>query len=148
NKPFRDLHWFTRADAEIFFGRGEDIRKLYDLVTGPDTPPILLTYGQTGVGKSSILDAGLIPRLERDYAICYLRRDKNAGLLGTLKQAFLPEECKESLSSAWGNAETRLRKPVVLILDQVEEAYTHANDQLPDEMSQFLKGLEDIFSTT
>jgi hypothetical protein len=150
-KPFLGLHWFTRADAEVFFGRGYQIRELYNRVTGKDTAPILLVYGQSGVGKSSILDAGLLPRLERDYAVQYLRRDAHAGLFGTLNRAFLPEDLKGSVSRAWLAAEARLGKPLVIILDQVEEAYTRPREKQPGEkqpreLPEFLSALESIFS--
>ena len=77
--PYRHLNWFTRKDAEVFFGRGHQIRELYDRLTAPRTAPIILFYGQSGVGKSSVLDAGLIPRLEQNYEVRYLRRAAKAG---------------------------------------------------------------------
>ena len=57
--PYRRLEWYTREQAELFFGRGQQIRDLYQRVTEPGGAPILLLYGQSGVGKSSLLDAGL-----------------------------------------------------------------------------------------
>ena len=89
-KPFRDLSWFRRADAPIFFGRGQQIRQLYTVVTDPKTAPIVLFYGQSGVGKSSLLDAGLLPRLEQVHSVVYLRREQEKGLLGTLAGALPP----------------------------------------------------------
>jgi hypothetical protein len=52
-EPFRHLDWFRRKDAEIFFGREYQIRDLYQRVTDTTTPPLILLYGQSGVGKSS-----------------------------------------------------------------------------------------------
>lgn len=89
-KPFRDLSWFRRADAPIFFGRGHQIRELYTVVTDAKAAPIVLFYGQSGVGKSSLLDAGLLPRLEQMHRVVYLRRDQEQGLLGTLVSALPP----------------------------------------------------------
>ena len=34
------------------------------------TPPVVLYYGAAGVGKSSVLHAGLVPRLEADHRVC------------------------------------------------------------------------------
>ena len=62
--PYRGLQRFTRDEAAVFFGRGRAIRELYNLVIDPGTRPVILYYGPTGVGKSSVLDAGLVPRLE------------------------------------------------------------------------------------
>ncbi|MCB0185690.1 MAG: hypothetical protein KDE31_15590, partial [Caldilineaceae bacterium] len=40
--PFRHLAWFRRADAPIFFGRGHQIRELYNRITDPTGAPIIL----------------------------------------------------------------------------------------------------------
>ena len=63
-----------------------------------DTAQLLL-YGASGVGKSSLLDAGLLPRLDRRlYEVRYARRDPKAGLVGSLCEALnhalrnIPEE--------------------------------------------------------
>lgn len=70
-KPYRHLNWFTRKHAEVFFGRGRQIRNLYDLAATPNTAPFVLLYGQSGVGKSSLLEAGLLPCLESNYVVRY-----------------------------------------------------------------------------
>ncbi len=60
----------------------EQIRELYDLLATPKTYPVVLYHGPTGVGKSSILEAGLLPRLERDFKVIALRprsRPRSAG---------------------------------------------------------------------
>jgi len=142
--PYRHLHWFTRKHAEVFFGRGRQIRELYDLVTDPQAAPIILLYGQSGVGKSSLLEAGLIPRLEENYQIRYSRREQEHGLLGTLQKTLGPADKSRPLSQAWKALERQ--KPVVVILDQVEEAYTRPNNDLPDELQEFWTTLQAIFA--
>ncbi|MEO8496167.1 MAG: CHAT domain-containing protein, partial [Planctomycetota bacterium] len=117
--PYRHLNWFTQKDAEVFFGRGRQIRELYDRLTAPRTAPIILFYGQSGVGKSSILDAGLIPRLDQGYEVRYLRRTAG-GLLDTLQLAFLPEASGVPIKTAWRVKEEQTGKPLIVFLDQVE----------------------------
>ncbi|MEO8496817.1 MAG: hypothetical protein ABI614_17240, partial [Planctomycetota bacterium] len=149
--PFRHLSWFDQEHAEVFFGRGHQIRELYDLVTSPATAPIVLLYGQSGVGKSSMLAAGLIPRLERTCEVRYLRRDQELGLLGTLRGTFIESGTSGSLSGSmhfskdWLDLERELGKPLVIILDQVEEIVTRPNPELPQEGEEFLNELEAIF---
>jgi len=143
--PYRHLNWFTRKDAEVFFGRGYQIRELYDRLTAPHTAPVLLFYGQSGVGKSSVLDAGLIPRLERDYEVRYLRRSSD-GLLETLQSVFGTESTVLGLDPAWRKQEERTGKPLIVFLDQVEEVFTRPVAGLTDEMDQFIQALEVIFN--
>lgn len=143
-KPFHYLDWYRREDAEVFFGRGREIRSLYDRVTAADGDPVILLYGQSGVGKSSVLAAGLLPRLEASQEVRYMRRDQAKGLLGTLA-AGLPIETDDDLASAWRRLEAQCDKPLLVILDQVEELFTRPNSEQPDELGDFLDALEKLF---
>ncbi|MEM7539936.1 MAG: CHAT domain-containing protein, partial [Chloroflexota bacterium] len=128
-QPFRHLNFFQERDAEIFFGRGHQIRTLYDLVTTPDSAPIILFYGESGVGKSSMLAAGLLPRLQHQ-TIHYVRRDQQLGLTETLVQTLwmgesVPEMLDaEIVAKRWHELEQGANngdsKPLMIILDQVE----------------------------
>lgn len=63
--PFPGLHAFTENDAEIFFGRGRETDALVQLVKNNR---FVAVVGASGSGKSSLVGAGLIPRL-RENAI-------------------------------------------------------------------------------
>jgi WD40 repeat protein len=117
--PFKHLAPFTRADAPVFFGRGREIRELYEEVTRPEGAPLVLLFGATGAGKSSLLAAGLQPRLEASHQVLYLRRDRAFGLAGTLARALGDED----VDTAWRRKEAA-GKPLAVILDQAEEAWT------------------------
>lgn len=134
--PFKHLAWFGRADAPVFFGRGREIRDLYEAVTQPDAAPIGLLFGATGVGKSSLLAAGLAPRLEATHEVVYLRRDGALGLAGTLTQAFGEQ-------GDWRAREESTGKPLVVILDQAEEAWTRplAGGKEADDLAAALKSI-------
>ena len=59
--PPTGTQWFREEDAELFFGRGRETGMFYELVTLSSRPhPLKLFYGQSGVGKSSMLAAGLV----------------------------------------------------------------------------------------
>ncbi len=145
SKPFRHLEWFDREHAAIFFGRDYEIRDLYDRVTAADGAPVILLYGQSGVGKSSLLAAGLMPRLETTQEVRYARRDQNIGLLGTLKRT-IEVEGEIPLTRAWHNLEANLSRPVVIILDQLEERFTRPNKDQFEELQDFLTELAEVFS--
>jgi len=140
----KPLARYTAEEAEVFFGRGYQIRELYDRATDSDGAPILLLCGQSGVGKSSLLDAGLLPRLfsgGRD--VRYLRRDQQKGLLGTLSEALRPTDENPSLGIAWRAEEARLNRPLVVLLDQVEEAFTRPNPSHPREVEELAAALRE-----
>ncbi len=141
-KPYRHLHRFSREHAEIFFGRDQQIRELYNLVTAPYSAPIILLYGQSGVGKSSFLEAGLLPRLEASHEIRYCRRRQELGLLATLQHALTPAGKDQPLLQAWCAVEHERQRPLVMILDQVEEVYTRPNEALPSELPDFWQALQ------
>lgn len=58
--PYRGLEPFDERDAAYFFGRERETR----LITASlFASPLTLLYGASGVGKSSVLRAGVLPRL-------------------------------------------------------------------------------------
>jgi WD40 repeat protein len=142
--PYKHLNWFTREDAEVFFGRGHEIRELYDRLTS-GTWPIVLFYGQSGVGKSSLLDAGLMPRLERDYEVRYERRGAS-GLLATLQTAMHFEVAEALTETVWLAKEEQLKKPLIVFLDQVEEFYTRPIADFPEELDELLQFVKATFN--
>jgi WD40 repeat protein len=139
--PYRHLAWYRSEDAELFFGRGLQIRELYKQLTDPGTAPILLFYGQSGVGKSSLLEAGLLPRLVAKHTVRYVRRDRSLGLLGTLQQVLGAVPGEGQTGAAWKAAEEGAGQPLTIILDQVEEVFTNPNQGLPDELAAFMVAL-------
>src|SRR5204862_3146500 len=61
--PWIGLASFTEGDQEFFVGRGDEIQQLVRLVRR-DT--LTLLYGVSGLGKTSLVQAGLFPRLRNE----------------------------------------------------------------------------------
>ena len=60
-KPYVGPRPFGRDEKDLFFGRDREARDLCSLVVAH---PIVLLYAASGAGKSSLLNASLIPLLE------------------------------------------------------------------------------------
>lgn len=66
--PFPGLEAFTEQDAGVFFGRAAETSELLERlhpVGGTRTHRLIAVIGPSGVGKSSLVSAGLVPRLAR-----------------------------------------------------------------------------------
>jgi hypothetical protein len=63
SEPYVGTRSFGREDSENFFGRDREAADLFSLVLAV---PVVLIYAASGAGKSSLLNAGLIPRLEKE----------------------------------------------------------------------------------
>ncbi len=62
NNPYRGLQAFEEKHQDIFFGRDELIDQLEEQVSNH---PLTIVIGASGSGKSSLVKAGLLPRLRR-----------------------------------------------------------------------------------
>ncbi len=116
--PYRGLESFQRADAGWFFGRS---RLTADIVAriGADGP--LMVVGPSGVGKSSLLRAGVVPALEA--------RPRTRAVV---------------LTPGRHPSEVELPEPVetlrtVLVVDQFEEVF--ADDVGPADRAAFVTAL-------
>jgi len=156
--PFIGLNYYTKAMAPLFLGRTQDVYELYQKVVAPNNH-LLLYYGLSGVGKSSLLFAGLVPRLQA-HAVIYLRRTNDQSLTDSLRKTLLaqlknqPENVQENMphkiSFLWQSLEETLAKPLVVVFDQIEEVYTNplrgnASHNSPHELEAFLEVMKEIF---
>ncbi|MEM7374098.1 MAG: ATP-binding protein [Bacteroidota bacterium] len=165
-KPFRSLERFRRADAEILFGRAHDIRRIFDLAVSTSEERVIQLHGQSGVGKSSLLDAGLLPILEQRCKVVYVRRKAEEQLIGTVLEVLAgesnvswtdyselghipgPQKMGEAARWIWKDhieLYDKADRPFILILDQVDEAFDSDNEELPQELEDFFLFLREIF---
>jgi len=62
--PYIGLRPFQREDADLFFGREDQVEELLDRL---ESHRFLAVVGTSGCGKSSLVRAGLIPDLENGF---------------------------------------------------------------------------------
>lgn len=66
--PFQALRTFREQDADLFYGRDELVKVLTDRIRAQ--VPLIGVIGSSGVGKSSLWHAGVVPRLRDSSAAC------------------------------------------------------------------------------
>ena len=95
--PYPSLGYYDEADRALFTGRDADVVRFAATLDRPDTR-IMILHGESGIGKSSFLRAGVIPYLEEEcVGYRFFRRPDGAvlivqaakDLVGQLAQALL-----------------------------------------------------------
>jgi WD40 repeat protein len=127
--PYRGPAPFDEEYAAFFHGRDEDVARL---VAAAGRRPVVAVAGRSGVGKSSLVRAGLLPVLRREGATI-VECPPGGGAVASLATALAgpldldPVSLKERLArspEARRELVERARGPVVLLLDQFEETIT------------------------
>lgn len=158
--PYRGLFAFREEDGEFFFGRDTFAERL---VKETRKKNFIALIGSSGVGKSSVILSGLVPRLRQrtDWLILTFRPgDRPCRALAAALIPYLEDQKSESerlievarLAKLLTAGEVELRDiaervieknhgagRLLLIIDQFEEVYTHCEDS--DERKQFLNSL-------
>jgi formylglycine-generating enzyme required for sulfatase activity len=164
DNPWPGLFSFTESDADFFRGRDGEIDALHCLV---DRGRLTVLFGLSGLGKSSLLLAGLFPRLRRQYVLpVYLRLGfqdgaqslrlqtlteiaNEAARCGVEAPAFKPDqtlwEYFHARDADFWDERNHLLTPV-LVVDQFEEVFTlgRRNKTLAASTETFLIELGDL----
>ncbi|SDX96478.1 WD domain-containing protein, G-beta repeat-containing protein [Geodermatophilus africanus] len=166
--PYPGLVPFAPEDAAVFFGRQSETHRLVELLTptlqrGPGR--MVAVVGPSGSGKSSLVHAGLLPRLarqpERWLVVPPLRpgRRPTTNLADSLARAFTdrgrPRPADE-LAAALGRGSAGLvelageladlavngagRPGVLVVVDQAEELLTRTGAREQQAFLQLLSG--------
>src|SRR5215471_21720866 len=142
--PYKGLQPYTETDRAYFFGRERDqeiiAANLY-------SAPLTILYGASGVGKSSVLLAGVVPALRQTprLAIMVFRAWQNAAFVSAFKNEVL-RAARQSIGNKDISVDlslpldefllecTRaLHGTILVILDQFEEYFLyHPSSQAAD----------------
>jgi len=146
--PFKFLDSYTKDDREIFFGRDREIEELYHRVF---ESKIMLVYGVSGTGKSSLIHCGLANKFQdTDWLPIVIRRGGNIieSMAAGIRSASLTEQQnKFSNSSDFKKGVRSLYldhyKPVFFIFDQFEELFIFGNKEERKSFIHIVKLLTD-----
>jgi serine/threonine protein kinase len=116
--PYVGLQPYSEADQDYFFGRERDSRIISSNLYAA---ALTVLYGASGVGKSSVLRAGVFPRLRTSERTAVVIFDgwADQNVLTTLKA-----KCLEAIAAATGDGE--LQFDVSLPLDEILFSATQA----------------------
>ncbi|MEV7812001.1 trypsin-like peptidase domain-containing protein [Streptomyces flaveolus] len=131
--PYRGLEPFTAEHAPWFQGRGEAVRQVLANLAGGRRLTLLL--GPSGSGKSSLIQAGVLPALAEgavpgsDRWLPVLVRPRQ-DLAAEIERAGLPGAARDGIVAA---ARRRLAaepagERVLLVVDQFEEFLTESSE--------------------
>ena len=139
--PYKGLAAFQESDAGDFYGRTAVVEELIEILAVQD---FLAVVGPSGIGKSSVVRAGLIPALRRgavEGSENWLITDMLPGshpfrdLERSLERVSveLPIELREHLANEGTEAFPHLKSAlpadarILLVVDQFEELFTMAD---------------------
>lgn len=70
-RPYRGMHTFTEEQKNVFFGRSKPVNEIFSLLKNN---ALTVIFGTSGIGKSSLINAGLIPKLRENFYLPILLR--------------------------------------------------------------------------
>lgn len=163
--PYPGLMHFTRKFAPVFFGREAEVLEVLDRIHRPEGRFIIIS-GNSGTGKSSLVDAGVLPRLLEaglpgDKSCVAVRMVPSHGahpfdaLKGVLQSYAVqagrdPQQMGQELLAGPERFSQQIeaivadgidRDELVLFLDQMEELFTIRGKEKSEEQAAFVSSL-------
>jgi DNA-binding winged helix-turn-helix (wHTH) protein len=149
--PYPGLAAFTEADAEFFFGREDEVAKMWRKLT---SRRLLAVIGPSGVGKSSFLRAGVIPARPEGWGVIICQPGEAP--FPALARALVPifagdiEATTQLVDISDGDRAVAVvsrwrdrHKQAVLIVDQFEELFTLNPPETQERFATTLRRLVD-----
>ena len=143
-QAIKGLRSFEQKDAEIF-KRLERQRDVQDCLDALDTKDLrlFLLMGESGVGKSSLLQAGLMPNLGQVKLAGVYVKLGDRDPIELIRKALEVGEA-ETFVAMLRMAVEKTGKPIVLILDQFEQFFVQFQEA---ERSRFIGALKQWYES-
>ena len=160
--PYPGLDYFTKKYAPVFFGRDAEVREILDRMR-VEKGRFIIVSGDSGTGKSSVIHAGVLPKIEQEglpdsqHALCVRMLPSQGGspfaaLMGALnpfatEAGLKPDDVTKELTQAPARLGHYIQAildkgtkcdALVLFLDQMEELFTA---HTPRTSQEFLRAL-------
>jgi len=131
--PYKGLLEYRLSDAEIFYGRSQAIAALMGNLK---RSPLTILHAESGAGKTSLVQAGIMPRLIAAGHLPIYLRPYNAEPSYAIKRLFIPDLSNVPLLATaplrdflkqldgWIGADSKL----YIFLDQFEEFFTQLEE--------------------
>ena len=138
--PYKGLRPFDEADAAGFFGRDAAADALEDAVA---SHRVVTVVGASGSGKSSLVRAGLVPRLRSagDTVVTMVPGDDPLAALRRALSEVVSKRGKAQDVAAVIEHIVATSGPLVVVVDQFEECWTRAGADRRGEFVDALAGL-------
>lgn len=126
-RPYKFLDYYTENDAEIFFGREEESRIIASKILAHRT---FILHGRSGVGKSSVIRAGVVPLLKKQGHQVFIVRsfiDPLHQIRDALEPFMGSEGIKKQLTITdltRALDELQQTHPFIFVFDQFEEFFS------------------------
>lgn len=157
--PYKELQSFTERDQEYFFGRKTETE---ELLTKIHKYNIVGLFGESGTGKTSLVNAGLIPRFKTEGFVtisirCFdepIKRIREE-LLKIFREIKVSTQLIDELASTetFPRLITKLKLTVekenlnlIIIIDQFEELFTRSRETERESLSKGI--IESLHSST
>ncbi len=142
-RPYKFLDYFTEKDQSLFFGRESEVELLLSKITNHRS---FIIHGRSGVGKSSLIRAGLLPALKKHGHQSFVIRSflDPAEELRQILRSFVPELYSQDSSEQIQTLLTRLNETrgdhlIVFFFDQFEDFFLQLNKKEKEKFFNYLR---------